>query len=205
MKDSRAFPITLALILTVFPSATSAQNHVKRNAVVSLPTDRSETIPSPDGRWALIAGPMSDRTIHLEDRSNHKQTLVKEYSRSVQIGWSPDSRAFFLNDAYGSNLEDAFIYGIDTREPLALNNAILSSDKEAAKFPADHAYFQVGRWLSAHQVLVEYCGHGGETPARQFDFVYQVSFAGIQASKLRIHRISRTVKPLTSSAPDCSF
>jgi hypothetical protein len=141
----------------------------------------------------------------LENLSDHKQTLVKEYERSVQVGWSPDSRAFFVNDAYVSNLEDAFVYWIDSKKPLLLNDAIRGRDKEADMFPADHAYFQVGRWLSAHEVLVEYCGHGGENPAQQFDFVYAVSFAGPDESKVRIHRVSRTVRPLNLSAPDCKF
>ena len=96
-----------------------------------------------------------------------------------------------MNDSYVSNLEDAFVYWLDSKKPLLLNDAIRGRDKEADRFRADHAYFQVGRWLSSHEVLVEYCGHGSENPAQQFDFVYAVSFAGPDESKVRIRRISR--------------
>jgi len=204
MKDASAFTLALYVVLVGFPLGASPKPN-RKPTVVTLPPERTETVESPDGAWALIAAPISERTIILENRSDHKQTLIKEYSRSAQMGWSPDSRAFFVNDAFVSNLEDAFIYWIGTGEPLSLNKAIRASDKEADAFPADHAYFQVGRWLNAHKVLVEYCGHGGENPARQFDFIYAVSLEGPQASSLRIRRVSRAVRPLNLAMPDCSL
>ncbi len=204
MKDGPVFTLALFAALAGVAVGASPQNN-RKPRIVTLPPERTETVQSPDGAWALIAGPIPERTIILENRSDHKQTLIKEYSRSAQIGWSPDSRAFFVNDAYGSNLEDAFIYRVGTKEPLSLNDAIRSGDKEADALPADHAYFRVGRWVGANEVLAEYCGHGGENPIRRFDFIYAVILDGPGASNLRIRRVSRTVKPASLSAPDCSF
>lgn len=115
MIDRIAITFVLSVTLLGLPVGSTPQGN-RKTAMVSLPTDRTETIPSPDGAWALVAGPITERTIMLENRSEHTQTLVKEYSRSLQVGWSPDSRAFFVNDAYGSNLEDAFIYWIGNKE-----------------------------------------------------------------------------------------
>ena len=119
MNDGIVF--TLAFLVAFgFPTGAISQHKGERVSAVSLPSNRTEAIPSPDGAWALVAGPSSQRTIILENRSEHKRKLVKKYERSAQVGWSPDSRAFFLNDAYGSNLEDAFITGSTPTIPCCL-------------------------------------------------------------------------------------
>jgi len=177
-----------------------------RNTGVELPGRKTMHIPSPDGRWMLIASPYSEdrgRTVTLEDKTTRANMLVKRYDRSLSVGWSPDSRAFFLNDAYGSDGEDAYIYWPGVSQPLKLNDPILRADAQAAGIPADHAYFQIRRWLGAKSVLVEYCGHGSEAPARQFDFLYHVDLNTPEEAAIAVRRISERVGPLSFSVNDC--
>jgi len=173
---------------------------------VELPGGKTVHIRSPNARWTLIASPYSEnqeRTVTLEDKITSARTLVKRYDRSLSVGWSPDSRAFFLNDAYGSDGEDAYIYWPGVSQPLKLNDPILRADAQAAGIPADHTYFQVRRWLSAKSVLVEYCGHGSEAPARQFDFLYYVDLNSPEEAAIAVRRISERVGPLSFSANEC--
>ena len=174
-----------------------------------LPTDKVESIPSPNGRWVLVATPSETRTVTLVDKESQKRALIKEYDRSLQIGWSPDSSAFFLNDAYASNLEDAYVYFIAFGKPVLLNDYVLGHDSEAKSVAkkVDHAYFQVGNWTNAGTLLLEYCGHGGEAPGIQFDFIYKIDFRDFDsyAWRVEVKRVSRRLGPLSLPAPDCTF
>jgi hypothetical protein len=204
MRDKLAFTFGCFIVLFVFfTMSDSSHGQSSRTAAVSLPTDSTVSIPSPDRRWVLIASPFPERTIVLMDRIEKRRTLIKKYDRSLQVGWSPDSKAFFFNDAYGSNLEDAFVYWVESKEPLLLNDLVLSHDNEASAVPADHAYFQVRRWQSATNLLVEYCGHGGEGQGQQFDFLYDVALKGLHGSSVTARRIARKIGPSDLSVADC--
>lgn len=195
-----------SFIVSLWLSAASGtclgQN--SRNVSPNLPTDETVSIPSPDGHWALIASPIAKRTIVLENRLTDSRSLIKAYDRSLKVGWSPDSRAFYLNDAYGSNLEDAFVYWVDSKDALLLNDVILSQDKEAKAVLADHSYFHVLRWQSADLLLVEYCGHGGDyEDGKQFDLLYDVELRGLHGSGAIARRVSRKIGPLSLSVAEC--
>jgi len=168
---------------------------------VVLPARKSVRIPSPDGRWVLIGSPFSlsgQQTLTLVDRTTGRQTVVKHYDRSIDVAWNPDSASFFLNDAYGSNVEDAYLYPTQG-EPLELDDLILNQDPDARRVPADHMYFHVGRWLSAKTMLVEYCGHNSASPAEQFDFLYRIDLNGLDPHGASVRRIFHRVRPLRLS------
>jgi hypothetical protein len=206
MNNLIAYALSLTLVALGFAfRACDRSGRATNPAIASLPTDKTETIPSPDKQWALIATPIPERTLTLENWTSHQQTLIKEYSRSLAVGWSPDSQAFFVNDEYVSNLADAWIYWVDLKAPVSLNDAILAADPEAKAMAADHAYFLAGAWLTARKLRVEYCGHGGKSPGRQFDFIYEASLSGSHGSSPTIRRVSHRVRPMKLSTPDCSL
>jgi hypothetical protein len=203
---SHLLSIVLTLSIVVMPSAQSP-SHTNRATGTELPFERTVRIPSPNGRWALVASPLdlSDgRTLALEDRKTHRKSIIKRYDRTLRIGWSPDGNAFFLNDEVGSNIEEAYIYWPKRTEPLELDGPILARDSEAKGIPADHTYFRVLRWVTSTTMLVEYCGHNSGSPTRHFDFVYRVSLTGSDRSSLIVDRVSREVSPLGSSATECA-
>jgi hypothetical protein len=204
MRDKSEFAFLATILLFLWTTVCgSSQGQGSRSARVALPTDKTESIPSPDGNWVLIASPLAERTILLENRTEKHRTLVKAYNRSLQVGWSPDSKAFFVNDAYGSNLEDAFVYWVDSKEPLLLNDLVLNHDREASAISADHAYFRVRRWINAKNLQLEYCGHNGEAPGQQFDFIYNVALEGSHGNNATTRRVSHKIGPLDWSVREC--
>ncbi len=206
MQTTRGIFLAFALVIPSGVIGAASVSPSLRDERISLPGRKTIHIPSPDGRWTLVASPYrntGDRSLTLEDKATGAKTLVKLYDRSLSVGWSPDGRAFFLNDAYGSDGEDAYIYWPGMSQPLKLNDHVLEADPLAAQIPADHTYFQVRRWLKAKTVLVEYCGHGSEAPARQFDFLYHVDLNGPENPIVAVRRISERVGPLSFSVDEC--
>lgn len=94
----------LTLLLGAWPLLAARQ--IKATPpVVSLPRGEVNRIPSPNGKWALIfqcPNNCSERKLWVEETSSHARKQVKEYERSLDISWAPDSRLFFVNDNSGS-------------------------------------------------------------------------------------------------------
>ena len=173
----------------------------KHPTKVSLPQEKTVSIPSPNGKWHLVAPPIGledDKKLFLMKQGDGKRHLVKTYNRNLTVGWSPDSQAFFLNDGLGSNVEEAYIFWIGKNQPLLLDDLILHSDSEARTLNADHTYFHVYRWQNAHTVDVEYCGHTSDVPPRQFDFLYRVRFNDDDGKDVDVRRVQGNVQPSTT-------
>lgn len=140
----------------------------------------------------------------LEDHATGQRTLVKHYDRGIDVGWSPDGHAFFLNDAYGSNVESAYIYPLGAPAPLLLDGLIYKADPKARNAPADHTYIHIHRWVSPSTVLAEYCGHNSMSPYRQFDFLYRVALTADDTQVLSIRRISMKTWPADPHQAECT-
>jgi hypothetical protein len=206
MSISRCFP-ALFLVLSMPVFAGNSNRSVAHPAVVELPQRRFVSVFAPNRRWSLVATPFStkhEEKLFLEDRRTGERTLLKAYGRDLAVSWSPDSSAFFLNNAYGSNVESAYIYWVGKEQPLKLDDLILNSDSEVRSVNADHAYFHVYRWQNSSSVNVEYCGHTNDVPVRQFHFLYRVDLHGGDGADADVHRISGKVWPFASfSSPEC--
>jgi hypothetical protein len=161
-------------------------------------------IPSPDRRWVLIVSPISEHAhaLDLKDAGSGRETRVMVYDRGLRVEWSPDSKAFYMNDAYGSNQEDAYVYWIDRRKAMLLSDLILNKDPEARKLGADHQYFHAYRWVDASTVEVEYCGHTTGALFVQFDFLYRV---GLGRAAADIVRLSGKTRRVTFSEQECQY
>jgi hypothetical protein len=194
----------LALASTL--GVASAASPATPNREINLPGHKTVRIASPDGRWLLVASPFSSahcETLTLEDTRTRQRALAKSYCRSIDVGWSPDSQSFFLNDAYGSNVEDAYIYRRSELAPLELDDILLKADVQARSIVnADHTYFQVIRWIGPNTVLAEYCGHTSDDPYVEFDFRYRVKLSGSQDAVA--HKISGRVRPANPLDQECS-
>ncbi len=198
------FPLLL-IAISVSRGATAARQF-HRAGWINLPGRRTIRIPSPNGRWILIASPVSlehDSTLVIEERTSGRRMLVRRYDRSMGVGWSPDSTALFLDDAFGSDEESAYIYWPAARKLLLLDKLILDQDPEAKNVDADHTYFQVRRWISSTSIIVEYCGHGSGSPARQFDFLYRGEIHGPNDPGVALRRISSRVVPVSFGVSEC--
>lgn len=203
MKKTVLCGMLTALIVTS-AAITDSLCQSRQPPTLELPGDVRQMLPSPDGRWALIGTPLPDRELRLENQADKHQELVTGFSRSLSAAWSPDSKAFFVNDAYGSNLEDTYVYWLGSKEPHKLNDLILTHYKWDTEVDADHAYFQAVRWLGPAKLLVEYCGHG-HGGLHQFDFVYVITLANSAGQESKTRRVSREIRPADLSKSDCKY
>jgi hypothetical protein len=138
----------------------------------------------------LVASPFrksGEHTLALLDKKTGHSTLVKTYDRSLVVGWSPDSAAFFINDALGSSEEQSYLYSLASK-----------------KIPADHTYFRVRRWVNGSSVALEYCGHNSSDPAQQFDFLYIVNLSPTNKLPVKVRRTAANIGPLSIFKPECS-
>jgi hypothetical protein len=181
------------------PSSTAIPNRE-----VVLPSRATVRIPSPDRRWLLIASPFqrnAESSLVLTEVQTGRELLRRPIDRSIAVAWSPDSRGFFLNDAYGSNVESAYIYHLGAPSPLKLDDLILAADPQASAIPADHVYFHVYRWVTPRTLLAEYCGHTTDlVPGKQFDFLYRVVLDPTGSKAVTVRQISSRVHPPSFAA-----
>lgn len=138
-------------------------------------------IQSPDRKWSLILeAPGDQRRLWIENTASHAKRLVNAFNRSASLSWAPDSRLFFVNDEWGSNGTDAYVF-----ETSSLKKTDLA-DLLAAQYPAivadyrnaGHVYFEAVRWLGPHVLLVRLTGHFDEPPTREFTFRFQLDLDG---------------------------
>lgn len=208
IKNTRGTSLIWAVIpvffgAILFPQASNSTRE-------DLPTNKVELIRSPNGRWVLLASPGESKTLTLLDMEHKRRIPIKEYDESLQVGWSPDSTAFFVNDAYASNLEDAYVYFLAFGKPILLNDFVLEHDSEAKSLAkkANHVYFRVANWTNPGVLLLEFCGHGEEAPGTQFDFIYDLhlqDFHDYYSRRVTVKRVSRKLGPLDSSESDCTL
>ena len=157
------------------------------------PSGSSERRISPDGSKVLYGVPARKGSneppqLWLEDRSTHQRTKLFDILRNLSAGWSPDGRAFYVNDNNGSDVEDAYLYNARTLERFNVGAYIQAADPEGRRFANGHVYYEVQRWLGPEEVLVRFFGHTDEAPVLDFDFRYRVSRNG------EVKRLSERVK-----------
>src|SRR5713101_669128 len=111
--------VFMTAVLLIQLQSLATQTKSVHPPVVDLPRAHETSlaavsrIPSPNGKWALIfecPNDCSERKLWVEDTSSHARKLVKEYERSLDIAWTPDSRLFFVNDNSGSTNARCYVY-----------------------------------------------------------------------------------------------
>jgi hypothetical protein len=101
--------LVTTLFLRIFGHISAAgQMKGTHTPVVTLPRGEITRIPSPNRKWTLVfecPNQRKERKLWIEQSASHSRKLVKEYERSLDVSWAPDSRLFFVNDASGSTSE----------------------------------------------------------------------------------------------------
>jgi WD40 repeat protein len=183
--------LALTLFLNLWVGSTASQTSFTPPKIISLPQGAVSLsyIPSPDGKWTLVfecPNNCSRRTLWIEERGKRSRELIKEYDRSLDVSWSPDSRLFFVNDNSGSTDARCYVY-----EPVSLKQAelaklketdvaklVLAADSNAEQFlKAGHSYLKAKQWLNTHELLVTVTGHDDESH-RGFTLQYRVDLRG---------------------------
>lgn len=154
-----------------------------RGQDVSFPGAHSES-RSPNGRFVVrnfdsdVANPA--HTLILVGNQSSLDITIYHYGRGVDILWSPDSKAFIVNDHEGSNVAHPVLF----TEPWSTNYVDLraklirflhSKNADEHLLGNHHVYITAQRWLSNKDILCKATGYGDVDP-KGFtrDYVYEI-------------------------------
>jgi hypothetical protein len=189
MRPNVSAVFALTFLLGAWPQLAASQIRATP-PVVSLPRGEASRIPSPNGKWALIfecPNDCSERKLWVEDTSSHARKLVKEYERSLDIAWTPDSRLFFVNDNSGSTDARCYVYEAASLKETDVAKVVLARYPNDGQFVnSGHSYLRAKRWLNSHALLVVLTGHNDGSPPGAFTLRYRVDLNG-SVDKLSQH------------------
>lgn len=188
MVDHR-HAVRLLTLLTLFgmPFAGIAQTRPYRgvhDTVISLPQGAMTTIPSPNRDWTLIfefRNASQVRKLWIQHKGSSERRLVREFERSLDISWSPDSQHFFVNDASGSGETRPYVYDPTTLESIDLAKFIAKVSPKADDYlGADHSYLDAKRWINSHELLLKLNAYFSEPQPRRpgFTGTYRIDLRG---------------------------
>jgi hypothetical protein len=181
--------LALTLLLSAWFAVTTGQTRSAHPKVVVLPEGELSRIPSPDGKWILtFEGPhdCSQRKLWIEDSGVHKRRFIKDYERSLSISWAPDSRHFFVDDAWGSDGESCTLYDPMTLRGVDMADVLVGANVDVKRFlKAGHSYLRATRWVDSHELIVVLFGHFDDPPGGGFTLRYRVDLNG------NVHKLSQ--------------
>lgn len=182
MSKNVSVAFSLILLLCVWPRVAASQTRASHPAIVSLPKGEVSRIKSPNGKWTLIfdcPNECSERKLWIEETSSRARKLVKEYERSLDISWAPDSSLFFVNDNSGSTDARCYVYEAASLKEIEVAKIVLAGDRYSEQFLySGHSYLRAKRWLNSHELLVVLTGHNDGAPPGAFTLRYRVDLHG---------------------------
>jgi hypothetical protein len=189
MSQNALAALGLVFLLSMWPAPAANQTKATYPAVVNLPKGEVSRITSPNGKWTLIfecPNECSERKLWIEEASSHARKLVKEYERSLDISWAPDSRLFFVNDNSGSTEARCYVYEAASLKETEVAKIVLAGDSGAEQFlNSGHSYLKAKRWLNSHELLVVLTKHNDGSPPGAFTLRYRIDLRG------SVHKLSQ--------------
>jgi len=181
--------LALSVLMNAWLAVTTSQRGPTHPKVISLPQGEVSRIPSPDGKWILTfecPNECSQRKLWIEDTSVHTRRFIKDYERDLSISWAPDSRHFFVDDAWGSNGESCSVYEPGTLKIIDMGAVLLGANSDVNRFlKAGHSYLRATHWIDLHNLTVVLFGHFDDPPFRGFTLRYRVGLNG------DVHKLSQ--------------
>lgn len=181
MSENVSAAFALIFLLSAWPPLGASQTKATP-AVVNLPKGEVSRIPSPNGKWTLIfecPNDCSERKLWVEETSSRARKLVREYERSLDISWAPDSRFFFVNDNSGSTDARCYVYEAASLRETDVAKVVVAGVPDTEQFlNSGHSYLRAKRWLNSHELLVVLTGHNDGLPPGGFTLRYRVDLSG---------------------------
>ena len=187
VRNTHAAGLLTLLALFALPFAAVPQTKSSggvHSEVISLPQGAMTTIPSPDRNWTLIfelPDLYTARKLWIQHRGSSGRKLVREFDRSLDISWSPDSQHFVVNDASGSGETRPYVYDPATLQSVDLAVLIAKASPKADDYlGADHSYLDAKRWINSHELLIKMMAYFSEPPPHRPGFAgtYRVDLSG---------------------------
>jgi dipeptidyl aminopeptidase/acylaminoacyl peptidase len=188
----------IAVLLWVAGAVPLAPQTLGGSDILELPFGESKRLSSPDGRYVLFGREYDQKAnkppeLWIEDTRTSRRTRLLELNGTASAAWSPDGTAFYVNNRWASDSENACIYDAATLQRIDLGKAIVDNDREARRFANGHAYFEVDRWQGSQNVAVRFHGHSDEAPVVCFELRYDVSRTS------SVKKLSQRTAPVTST------
>jgi hypothetical protein len=172
----------LPFLLIGMGAAQERQGRPIHPPVIRLPRLGITRIPSPDQKWTLIfemANWESTRKLWIQKKTSNERKLVRDFERSLDISWSPDSSHFFVNDASGSSETNCYVYDPETLDAIDVTRLLGANSKIVRSFEADHFYVEATRWVNSSELLITLTGYLSSTPPKPgLDGAYRVNLNG---------------------------
>ena len=138
-------------------------------------------LPSPQGQYIVESIDQDDIPNHrlvLRETTSGEVTELIEYSRYVDVAWSPRGVWLFINDYAGSNLTDCYVLEVVNSKVVRridIIEELRSSGYSSSKLGALHLYVAGIRWQSENRLRLEVSGYDEPFP-RGFkdDFEYVI-------------------------------
>lgn len=102
-----------------------------------------------------------------------KTAVLRSYLRDTDVLWSPDSKAFIVNDYVGSNMTIPFLYWVkDLHHPANIGakftDTLKNKDDKSKVAHSLHLHILATRWLSPNCVEIKCSGNSKETTGRSY-------------------------------------
>jgi hypothetical protein len=132
---------------------------------------------SPNGKWRLVCKSFENREeethqLSLEKRGG-KSVVIRQFGRSCDVLWSPDSSRFSLTDWLGSNTSEVFIYSVT--KPGSAKSICNLLPKGTIPDPElkGHCYFEAEKWIDNLRLRIRIFGHTDEVQhSHSFEHTY---------------------------------
>jgi hypothetical protein len=168
---------------------------------LDLPWGPVKRLASPDGSKILYGVPYQEGrnegpSLWMEDEGTRGRTKLFDIGSTLTAAWSPDGSAFYVNNHWASDREQAYIYDAATMRRLDIGARIQSADSQSRGLATGHTYFRVTGWEGTEQVAVSFFGHTDEPPVLCFTLRYRVNKAGV------VTKLSQRITPATAKFCD---
>lgn len=151
----------LVILLALGCSASSSYLAAR---IIKFPEEKLAAI-SPDGRFSIINKDNDNdqnHVIYIRDNISRSIKPVIYYNRHIDIGWSPNSKRFFVNNYKESNISDCEIITTNAGKKISIAHAITKQDGAILLGNDDsHFYVTCLSWLNPQSVSVSVVGYNG--------------------------------------------
>jgi len=187
--------ILSTLLLLVISAA--AQMTARSELAAEVPCIPLKDLSSPDQQWTLLS--RDYRLLIQNNKTRNRQflrlrtgvlecvSLLGNSCGGIQVGWSPDSGSFFLNDEQASDRTAAYVFTPATGQAMNLVDLLSRSDPQLVRWlRAGHSYVYAQRWLNPKELLVNVAGHFDEPAVKEFEIQYRVNVASGNVARLSV-------------------
>lgn len=182
--QARLLALAVLLSLPLMGFAKSKSARAVHTPIISLPQGAVTPIPSPNQEWTLIFEFQSvdePRKLWIQHKGSSERRLVREFERSLDISWSPDSNHFFVNDASDSGETRPYVFDPTTLQSIDVADLVAKASPKADDYlGADHSYLEAKHWINSQELLLKFMAYFSEPAPRRprFSGTYRFGLHG---------------------------